>query len=226
MTDSTTTAEAEATPKKRKGRSGKAGPAVVLNGSNVEEYFPPPPKKMGAPSTYTPEMADRICKWVAEGKTLYSFCLIEGTPNYFTVADWRRAHPDFDQKYARAKDDGWDVFAEKLVERSVDVPPELAQSRRLEVDTGKWLLSKLAARRYGDRIEVKSEISGSVQIDLQAVLLKPEVLTRLDDAQIEALRSAISLLAAPATPGMPSAAGPVIDGTCSPVEAAEDAGDD
>lgn len=162
-------------------------------------------------------MADRICKWVAEGKTLYSFCLLEGTPNYFTVADWRRAHPDFAQKYARAKDDGWDVFAEKLVERSVDVPPDLAQSRRLEVDTGKWLLSKLAARRYGDRIEVKSEISGSVQVDLQAVLLRPEILERLDEAQIGALRSAIALLAAPAAAGVApgaggEAAGAIIEG--------------
>jgi hypothetical protein len=38
----------------------------------------------------------------------------------------------------RARDVGWDVFAEKLVERSIDVPPELAQRRRLEADVGKW----------------------------------------------------------------------------------------
>lgn len=199
MTDTTNTAEAA---RRKKGKGKGVAPAVVLNGSNVEEYFPPPPKKIGAPSTYTPEMADRICKWVAEGKTLYSFCMLEGTPNYFTVADWRRAHPDFDQKYARAKDDGWDVFAEKLVERSVDVPPELAQSRRLEVDTGKWLLSKLAARRYGDRLEVKSEISGPnggpLQVEmLLNVLLTPANLERLSDIEVESIRSAAGKLALP-----------------------------
>jgi hypothetical protein len=125
-------------------------------------------------------------------------------------ADWRRAHPDFDQKYARAKDDGWDVFAEKLVERSVDVPPELAQSRRLEVDTGKWLLSKLAARRYGDRLEVKSEISGPnggpLQVEmLLNVLLTPANLERLSDIEVQSIRSAAAKLALPAP-------GPVIEG--------------
>jgi hypothetical protein len=40
-----------------------------------------------------------------------------------------------------------DAFADRLLARAADVPPELANSRKLEVDTGKWYLSKIAARR-------------------------------------------------------------------------------
>jgi hypothetical protein len=78
-------------------------------------------------------------------------------------------------------------------------PPELAQSRRLEVDTGKWLLSKLAARRYGDRIEVKNEVSGPIgqpiAVQTQVLLENPVVMDPLSDVQVEAIRSAALALA-------------------------------
>jgi hypothetical protein len=168
-------------------------------------------------------MGDRICAWIAEGKTLYSFCLQEGTPNITTVYDWRRAQPDFDKNYARARDDGWDVFAEKLIERSIDVPAELAQSRRLEVDAGKWYLSKVAARRYGDRIDVKQEISGlgGGPIQIQALLgliENPAVMEKLTELQIEAIRSAALALAAPG-------GAPTIEGECSEVSEPDGGGD-
>jgi hypothetical protein len=131
---STIQAETRPTWKSRKKKgAGKPAPAVVLNGSNFEEHFPPPPKKMGAPSTYSVEWADRVCAWVRNGKTLHSFCLQPGTPDITTIIDWRWAHPDFAQRYARAKDEGMDVYAERLIERSIDVRPSSPR-----VGASKW----------------------------------------------------------------------------------------
>jgi hypothetical protein len=92
---------------------------------------------------------------------------------------WLARFPEFASQHAHATDLGWDVFAEKIVERATDVPPELANSRKLEIDAGKWLLSKRAARRYGDRLDVRQEISGAgggpLQVDvLVNMLLTPE----------------------------------------------------
>jgi hypothetical protein len=71
------------------------------------------------------------------------------------------------------------------------------------VDTGKWYLSKIAARRYGDRIEVKNEITGPgggpIVIDvLVNVLLTPANMEKLSDVEVEAIRSAAAKLALPA----------------------------
>src|SRR5215467_10996127 len=94
-------------PKKKRGAgTGKPGPAVVVNGSNFEEHFPPPPRKMGAPTTYTEEMAARLCEWVTAGKSLNSFCKLDDTPTLQTVYNWQDAHPEFFAKYARARDKG------------------------------------------------------------------------------------------------------------------------
>lgn len=70
----------------------------------------------------------------------------------------------------------------------------------MEVDTGKWLLGKMC-KRYSDKVDVRQQISGPdggpVQIDLQAVLLKPELLAGLEESEVLALRSAVAKLAAP-----------------------------
>jgi hypothetical protein len=220
MTDTTSTTEA---PKKRGKGAGKAGPTVVLSGSNMGPFTvedEPPKRRRGRPSEYTAERGAKICHELAKGRSLLSILRDDGMPERITLVNWLAANANFYAEYAHARDVGWDVFAEKIVERATDVPPELSQSRTLEVNTGKWLLSKLAARKYGDRIEVKNELSGPnggpLQIMSLQALLVPEVLERLGEDQIEALRSAIALLAAPVTAanGTASAAGagPTIDG--------------
>jgi hypothetical protein len=55
--------------------------------------------------------------------------------------------------------------------------PNLPQSHKLEIDTGKWLLSKLCYRHRVDlRQQISGPDSGPVQID-QAVLLIPRILS-------------------------------------------------
>jgi len=84
----------------------------------------------------------------------------------------------FAPQYARAKDMGLDALAEEIIEIS-NTPVEgtrtkdnvltgvtvetgdMIEHRRLQVDARKWYLSKLAPKRYGDKLEVehKGELS-------------------------------------------------------------------
>jgi hypothetical protein len=196
--------------KKRGAGTGKPAPAVVLNGSNMGPFAvedEPEEKRRGRPSEYTQDRGDRICNELEKGRSLLATLRDEGMPDRSTLVRWLAAHPNFASQYAHATDLGWDVFAEKIVERATDVPPELANSRKLEIDAGKWLLSKRAARRYGDRLDLRAEVTGAnggpIAIDvLHNLLLQPAVLDRLSDVQVEALRSAIPLLAAPVVEGV------------------------
>jgi hypothetical protein len=120
---------------------------------------------------------------------------------------WREADPNFASEYARARDEGMDRLAELAADEAcAKHAPHDVQAARLALDARKWFASKVAPRRYGDKLEQKVELSGPgggpIQVEaLHALLLQPQVLDRLNDAQVEALRSAIPLLAAPVVEG-------------------------
>ena len=93
-------------------------------------------------------------------------------PGRQTVMDWLTRDPDFFERYTRARMIGLDDMADELLEiadraaggeegsaarASADV-----QQAKLRIDTRKWLLSKLAPQRYGDRIQ--HEHSGDVVV--------------------------------------------------------------
>lgn len=67
------------------------------------------------------------------------------------------ADPQLAERYARAKGAGLEAMADETLAIADDEAiPE--GSRRIRVDTRKWLLSKLAPKRYGERLA--TEVSG------------------------------------------------------------------
>ncbi len=90
----------------------------------------------------------------------------------------------FADQYARARELGLDEMAESLTEISDDgtndwvddndpdnpgykLNGEHVQRSKLRVDTRKWILSKLAPKKYGD----KQDINLSGQVDVAASIL-------------------------------------------------------
>lgn len=105
----------------------------------------------GRPSIYTAELADTICKALAEGKSLRSICRDEGMPTEATVRMWAADDREgFYSQYTRARDIGLDCVAEEVFEIADDGSDH--QRDRLRFDARRWYLSKLAPKRYGDKI--------------------------------------------------------------------------
>lgn len=73
------------------------------------------PAKMGRPSSYTPELAERLCAHLAGGKALRSACRLPGMPRMTTVYRWMREHEEFRSRYARACEDRTDAMAEEIL---------------------------------------------------------------------------------------------------------------
>lgn len=138
--------------------------------------------KMGRPSDFTPALAERILASLEEGKSLRAICAKAGMPARGTVHRWLNEIPDFRDRYARSRDIGLDVMADDLLRiantpklgktkktsgESVEVTEgDMISHRRLVVDTMKWYLSKMAPRRYGDRLE----LSGAIAFDRAGAL--------------------------------------------------------
>ncbi len=76
-------------------------------------------------------------------------------PSMFTVYRWRDDHADFAAHFADAKRKQLEAMAEDIVDTAMDETMDPAD-KRLIVDTKKWLLSKLAHRQFGDKLDITS----------------------------------------------------------------------
>jgi hypothetical protein len=225
-------------PRKVKGKgTGKPAPVVVFSGDNI--LVDEPPSKRKVIWKFDPEVADKICELRATGLSLRSICARDGMPDRPVFYRWREARPELQAKYARACDDGDDAAIEERLDRLRDpnLRPEDVQREWRAFDGVKWYVSKTQARKYGDRLDVRQEISGPGGGPIQAqvlldVLLTPANLDRLTDIEVESIRSAAAKLALPAPSQVIDAvvnavAEPVIaaavkiDSECSPDAAGE-----
>lgn len=65
----------------------------------------PPAKTKRSYIRYSPEIAERICAGLAEGRKLRAICADEGMPTFGTVFRWLGLHADFRALYDRARED-------------------------------------------------------------------------------------------------------------------------
>lgn len=120
----------------------------------------------GRPTDYSEALADLICSRIADGQSLRSICRDEDMPDRATVFRWLASREDFATKYAYAREQQADLYAESIVDISdelevqatyqgedvrLDVSPTAVARNRLRVDARKWYAAKLAPKKYGDR---------------------------------------------------------------------------
>lgn len=138
------------------------------------------PKKIGRPSAFNEKTAMEICERLSNGESLRAICRANGMPPESTVRGWVLDDVEgFSAQYARARDIGLDALAEETL-AIADTPVEgvrreetddgykevredMLGHRKLQVDTRKWLLSKLAPKKYGDKQHV--EVSGKLSLE-------------------------------------------------------------
>lgn len=148
----------------------------------VTSLVPPPsPNRGGRPTSYTEEIAATVCNGLAQGNTLLQICAEDPSlPDHSTIRLWAQENRNgFFAQYARARDLGLDAMAEQLfsiaddgskdyIERVGDsgqvfrIPDHEHMARsRLRIETRKWYLSKLAPKRYGEKVEIEMSKSSS-----------------------------------------------------------------
>lgn len=125
---------------------------------------------------YTDQIGAKVCSLVLQNYPVRQIAARKGMPTETTIWRWLAAHDDFREQYARAKELQAERFAEEIVEISDDgtndwveregenghtitvVDHEHIQRSKLRVDARKWLMSKMAPKKYGDKIE--HEVTG------------------------------------------------------------------
>ena len=153
------------------------------------------PRRVGAPTIYTPELATAICTQIAEGKSLRAIAATEGMPSVTAIMGWLGSgdKPEFVLQYARAHEARAETMGEELLAiadeecTAVKADKHGAQGdadgmvevvfdatavarNRLRVDARKWLMSKMAPKKYGDKVQAEHSGPGGAPIAIQSTV--------------------------------------------------------
>lgn len=125
----------------------------------------------------TPELLDYICEKISEGVTLADICR-EKNIGRTIVYEWMKDDPSFAERFARARDAGFDVIADDCLKIADDGTNDFAktnlgsedspiqietfnsehvQRSKLRIETRLKLLAKWNPKKYGDKLDVTSD---------------------------------------------------------------------
>lgn len=148
---------------------------------------PATPRKRGRPTVYSPELAELICKRIATSRHgLRAICQADDIPSLTTIMRWlsEEDKAEFREQYARAREAQADLLAEEILqiaddgqndsyiddEGKVRIDHDHIARSRLRVDARKWLASKLAPKKYGDRITAEHTGAGGGPIQARVAI--------------------------------------------------------
>ena len=121
-----------------------------------------------------------VLQGMREGKSAFKACQAAGVAQS-TFGFWVDEDPQLAVEYARAREDLIERMAQEILELSdadVGMQPDgkkdwaAVQKHRLQVDSRKWLLSKLAPKRYGDKITHAGDEENPVKADISIRFVK------------------------------------------------------
>lgn len=129
----------------------------------TKSHKPKAPTKAGSPDRR--KVADLVLHGMRSGMSAFKACQAAGV-NQSTFNLWLNDDADLAAEYARAREDLIERMANEVLELSdvdVGLQPDgkrdwaAVQKHKLQVDTRKWLLSKLAPKKFGDKLELSGD---------------------------------------------------------------------
>lgn len=129
---------------------------------------------MAGQSQWGADTREDILDKLSIGKSLREICAAEGMPSESLVRKWAVQDDDFGAQYVRARETGMEALADEILQiadsqegdvlKTEDgreiVNHDAIQRAKLRVDTRKWIMSKIAPKKYGDRLDLNH--SGSI----------------------------------------------------------------
>ena len=123
------------------------------------------------------EIIEKILYSMSElGMTSPKACKAAGiTPSVMNL--WVDGDKELAVRYARARADVMDRLAQEVLEiadaeYSEEKPDNgSVQARRLQIDSRKWLLSKLAPHKYGEHLELSGNPDRPVATKIERVII-------------------------------------------------------
>jgi hypothetical protein len=126
------------------------------------------------------KISQLVLDGMRSGLSAFKACKAAGV-NQSTFNDWLNADPALAADYARAREDLLEMMASDLLDIA-DRPVGSTESggtdsgavadKKVQIDTRKWLLSKLAPKKFGDKIEVSGDPANPLVQRIERVVVK------------------------------------------------------
>ena len=180
-----------------------AKPAAPTKAAGVAASARKATTKKKSPYKYDRESAiATVLEELASGRSLIAICQREGRPSFTTFMRWLaeegEAGDSLRDQYARAREVQAEVMAEDILaiadeecttvradkhgtqddgdgKTEVVFDSTAVQRNRLRVDARKWLLSKMAPKKYGDKVtqEHTGANGGAIQVASTVTFVRP-----------------------------------------------------
>ncbi len=108
--------------------------------------------KTGRPSKRTPEMEEAIINGLMDGYSLVQICASDTMPNRRTILRWMEDDEAFASRCARAREIQADLMDDKIIQLIDEISVENAPAMRVKLSALQWRASKLAPKKYGDKV--------------------------------------------------------------------------
>lgn len=128
-------------------------------------------------SELTRENVDKICELLIGGKSLAQICVENpDLPKPQMVFYGLHKNPQFLEDYARAREAQTEAYALELTELAdnASLSAESINKARLQIDTRKWIMSRLKPKKYGDNQQVNH--SGTIQHEQLVIQRTPKTI--------------------------------------------------
>lgn len=107
---------------------------------------------MVAPFNWTDAIVERLCTEIASGRSIREVSAEAWCPSEPTIYRRMAADPAFDEIIGKARAAQQDYEADACVHMADAATPEDWQVVKLRIWARQWRASKLASRRYGDKL--------------------------------------------------------------------------
>ena len=146
------------------------------------------------------EVASVVLNHMVSGVSMRQSCIKAGI-GASTWIDWVNADPALAERYARAREGLLDAMVDQILTLA-DSPvptldngatdPGMVRQRQLQIDARRWVLSKLAPNKYGDRLDVsvtdtRISISGALAAAQARLVDVVDVTPRISASIVQAV---------------------------------------
>ncbi len=125
----------------------------------------------------TREQVDKICALLIGGDSLAKICADNSElPKPNMIFYGLHKNPQFLEYYVRAREAQTEAYALELTELSdnVALSAEAINKARLQIDTRKWIMSRLKPKKYGDNASLN--VSGTIQHEQLIIQRTPKTI--------------------------------------------------
>lgn len=116
-------------------------------------------------TTYTPELAAKLCAAIADGGSLRAVCKKDGMPSKATVFRWLGESVEFQKMYETATDERADTMIDEIVDiaDNCKVDADSIRKAKLRIHARVEQAQKMKPRKYGSKLQLTGDGGGPIQ---------------------------------------------------------------